>query len=180
MSARCSLQWKSGVSGSSGHVLDDQRRRRVCKREHLDRYEDWAEDPYHYCLKVIVERYVLELHSGGRRGDVMAESRGGKEDRRLKDEFSRVYLTSAAVGYNRFAECLTSSQLKVKPKSANIAGLQLADMIAHPSFVATKARREGRDLPDNFGGSIAAVLEASKYRRRWDGRIDGFGRKWLP
>jgi hypothetical protein len=152
----------------------------IDKREHLDRYGGWAEDPYHYCLKVIVERYVLELHGRGLRGDVMAESRGGKEDRRLKDEFASIYLTSAAVGNNRFAERLTSSQLKVKPKSGNIAGLQLADMIAHPSFVATKARHEGAELPNNFGGRIAAVLEASKYRCGWTGLIDGFGRKWLP
>jgi hypothetical protein len=152
----------------------------IDKREYLDKYKVWLYDPYHYCLMVVVERYVLWLHGLGERGDVMAESRGGGEDRRLKDEFERIYQTSAAVGNNRFAERLTSRQLKVKPKSANIAGLQLADMIAHPSFVATKARHEGQPLADNFGGRIAAVLEATKYRRRWDGQIDGYGRKWLP
>jgi uncharacterized protein DUF3800 len=152
----------------------------IDKREHLDRYQIWTYDPYHYCLMVILERYVLWLLAKGARGDVMAESRGGREDRRLKDEFERIYDSSAAVGNNRFAEHLTSSQLKVKPKTANIAGLQLADMIAHPSFVATKARHEGHPLPDNFGGRIAAVLEQSKYRRWWDGRINGYGRKWLP
>jgi hypothetical protein len=129
---------------------------------------------------VILERYVLWLHGRGEVGDVMAESRGGGEDRRLKDEFERIYRTSAAVGNNRFVERLTSSQLNVKPKSANIAGLQLADMIAYPSYVATKARHDGAGLPDNFGGRIAAVLEASKYRRRADGLIEGWGRKWLP
>jgi hypothetical protein len=152
----------------------------IDKREHLDRYQTWVYDPYHYCLMVILERYVLWLHGCRERGDVMAESRGGSEDRWLKDEFARIYQTSAAVGNNRFAERLTSSQLKVKPKSANIAGLQLADMIAHPSHTATKARHEDAPLADNFGGRIAAILEASKYRRRWDGRIGGYGRKWLP
>jgi hypothetical protein len=152
----------------------------IDKRDYLDRYQRWVYDPYHYCLTVIIERYVLWLHGRGEQGDVMAESRGGNEDRRLKDEFARIYETSAAVGNNRFAERLTSRQLKVKPKSANIAGLQIADMIAHPSYVATKARHDGRELADNFGGQIAAILEASKYRRRWDGQIDGYGRKWLP
>jgi hypothetical protein len=33
----------------------------------------------------------------------------------------------------RFNTELPSRELKVKPKSANIAGLQLADLIAHPS-----------------------------------------------
>jgi Protein of unknown function (DUF3800) len=152
----------------------------IDKREHLEKYPVWLADPYHYCLTVILERYVLWLHGKGAKGDVMAESRGGGEDRRLKNEFERIYRTSAAVGNNRFAERLTSSQLKVKPKSANIAGLQLADMIAHPSFITTKARHEGQPQADNFGGRIAAVLEASKYRRRWDGQIEGWGRKWLP
>jgi hypothetical protein len=53
-------------------------------------------------------------------------------------------------------------------------------VIAHPSFIATKARHEGAQLPDNFGGQIAAILEASKYRRSWLGKINGYGRKWLP
>lgn len=75
---------------------------------------------------------------------------------------------------------LTSRQLKVKPKSNNIVGLQLADLIAHPSFKATQARRDGRALPDNFGGEIAAILEAYKYNRGPRGQIDGWGRNWLP
>jgi hypothetical protein len=68
----------------------------------------------------------------------------------------------------------------VKPKSLNVAGLQLADLIAHSSFIAVKARREGNPLPTNFGGRVAAILEASNYRRKWNGRIIGYGTKWLP
>ncbi len=55
----------------------------IDKREHLDRYQQWVYDPYHYCLMVILERYVLELHGRGQRGDVMAESRGGSEESSL-------------------------------------------------------------------------------------------------
>jgi hypothetical protein len=111
----------------------------------------------------------------------MAQSRGGKEDKRLKGEFSRIYVDGTGnVSHEQFAARLTSSQLKVKPKSANIAGLQLADLIAHRSFIATKARREGLPLPANYGGRVAKVLEDFKYRRSWLGKIDGYGRKWLP
>ena len=77
-------------------------------------------------------------------------------------------------------EHLTSSQLKVKPKSANIAGLQFADLIAHPSFRATLVRKQKKSLPDNFGGRIAGIIEESKYYRSSSGVIDGWGRKWLP
>ena len=68
------------------------------------------------------------------RGDVIAESRGGKEDRRLKDSFAR--LCEKGSGYadaGQMSGALTSRQLKVKQKSNNLAGLQLADLVAHPS-----------------------------------------------
>ena len=153
----------------------------VDKMEHQNRYQVWRFDPYHYCLTVLVERYVLWLQARNTVGDVMAESRGGKEDRRLKDSFERVYSSgSDFMAPEIFATRLTSKQLKVKPKSSNIAGLQLADLIAHPSFRATQARRERQPLLDNFGGEIARILEASKYNRSPQGRIEGWGRKWLP
>ncbi len=111
----------------------------------------------------------------------MAESRGGREDRRLKDSFERVYSSgSDFIKPEVFAAHLTSRQLKVKPKSNNIAGLQLADLIAHPSFRATLARKDGQPLPGNFGGRIGEILEAGKYNRSPRGDIDGWGRKWLP
>jgi hypothetical protein len=111
----------------------------------------------------------------------MAESRGGKEDRRLKDSFERVCEGgSDFVPPDQFAAHLTSRQLKVKSKANNIAGLQIADIVAHPSFRATLARREGKPLATNFGGQIAQMLEESKYHRNPAGVIEGWGRKWLP
>mgnify|MGYP005849613001 CR=1 FL=1 len=153
----------------------------IDKLEHQQRYQVWRHDPYHYGLEVLVERYVLWLKSRGAKGDVMAESRGGREDRRLKDSFERVVEDGS--GFIRpevFVAHLTSRQLKVKPKANNIAGLQLADLLAHPSFKATLARRHRQPLPENFGGEIARVLEEEKYNRSPEGRVDGWGRKWLP
>lgn len=56
----------------------------IDKLEHKQRYQVWQNDPYHYCLTVLVERYALWLRAKGAVGDVMAESRGKKEDQRLK------------------------------------------------------------------------------------------------
>ena len=107
-----------------------------------------------------MERYIFWLEQHNAVGDVMAESRGGKEDRRLKDSFARLHENGTEyVRPDKFAQFLTSKQLKVKPKSNNIAGLQIADLVAHPSFKATQARRDNKALPDNFGGKIAAILE---------------------
>lgn len=153
----------------------------IDKLEHQRRYQVWRFDPYHYCLTVLVERYVLWLRNKNVRGDVMAESRGGREDRRLKASFTRVFEKgSDYIQPEVFATYLTSRQLKVKPKSNNIAGLQIADLIAHPSFKATQARRNRQPLPDNFGGQIAQILEESKLHRSHTGKINGWGRKWLP
>jgi len=152
----------------------------IDKLEHLHRYHSWVYDPYHYCLTVVLERYALWLRGRGLRGDVMAESRGGKEDTRLKAEFERIFVSGTAnVPHAEFVARFTSSQLKVRPKKANVTGLQLADLIAHPSYAAMKALRAGRARPDNFGGRGAGILELSKYRRSPAGQIDGWGRKWL-
>jgi len=132
-------------------------------------------------MTILVERFVLWLKRKNAVGDVLAESRNGKADMRLKESFNGIYNNgSDFIQPEMFSTYLTSKQLKLKPKAANIAGLQLADIIAHPSYRASLARREHQSLPDNFGGKIAAILEASKYDRSPVGQIDKWGRKWLP
>ncbi len=153
----------------------------IDKLEQKTRYTTWRYDPYHYCLAVLVERYVRCLERKGAMGDVMAESRGGKEDTRLKRSFERIYSDGTEFVAPALIQAqLTSKQLKVKLKSANIAGLQLADLIAHPSYRAVCCYHSRQALSDNFGGKIAAILEQSKYYRSPSGRIEGWGRKWLP
>jgi hypothetical protein len=63
----------------------------IDKLEHQQRYSSWRYDPYHYCLAVLMERYIFWLEQQDGAGDVLAESRGGKEDRRLKASFARLY-----------------------------------------------------------------------------------------
>lgn len=79
-----------------------------------------------------------------------------------------------------FAQRLTSRQLKVKPKANNIAGLQVADILAHCSYKGALARRMRQELATNFGGQICQVLEDLKYNKSPSGKIEGWGRKWLP
>ena len=153
----------------------------IDKLEHKIRYQVWQQDPYHYSLRILLERYVLFLKDLGLTGDVMAESRGGKEDMRLKRSYERVFKEGTEyVNCQVFENYLTSRHLKVKQKSNNIAGLQIADLVAHPSFKATLARKNRQGLPKNFGGKIAHILEKKKYYRSASGKIEGWGRKWLP
>jgi hypothetical protein len=132
---------------------------------------------------VLLERFVLFLYYGKHRGDLMVESRGGTEDGKLKDSYSRLYAVGTDnIPASRWQTCLTSSELKAKPKSANVAGLQLADLIAHPSrremLIEHGLLADNRDV---FGDQIAVILRKYKYlRNARTGQIEGYGKKLLP
>lgn len=151
----------------------------VCidKKRHKETYSTWRYDPYHYCLAILLERFVFFLSRVNSQGDAMAESRGGKEDRRLKDSFHRLWKNGTDyVDPERFQKALTSRQLKVKLKSNNVAGLQLADLIAHPSrneILSEHGLLDRQIAP--FAAKIIEILQ-NKYDRRGD-RI--FGKKFL-
>lgn len=69
-----------------------------------------------------------------------------------------------------------------KPKSdtPSLGFEMFPDVAEHLEALQRSVRHESRPPPTNYGGRVAAILEASKYRRRWDGRIIGYGTKWLP
>ncbi len=155
----------------------------IDKYAHKEKYTKWQFHPYHYCLSVMLERYVLFLHYGNNTGDVMVESRGGVEDRKLKESFERLYRNgNENISREIWQAHLTSSKLKVCQKKANICGLQLADLIAHPS------RREIlldnhliNDERDIFGDKITQILRESKYHRNYKtGEVERYGKKLLP
>ena len=98
----------------------------VCldKKRHKDTYTTWRYDPYHYCVAMLLERFSHFLENRNARGDVLAESRGGNQDIRLKKSFARLWSDGTDfVTPERFQGILTSRELKVKPKANNIAGL---------------------------------------------------------
>jgi len=155
----------------------------IDKLAHREQYQIWHYHPYHYCLKVILERYVLFLDNNDHRGDVMVESRGGREDRKLADSYARLYQNGTEyIPVQMWQARLTSKKLKIKPKQANIAGLQLADLIAHPS--RREILLEKHLLNDErmvFGDQICQILRRDKYlRNQRTGQIWGYGKKLLP
>jgi len=155
----------------------------IDKKAHKEKYTKWQYHPSHYCLSVMLERYALFLHYGSNTGDVMVESRGGVEDRKLKESFEGLYQKgNKNISKDKWQECLTSTKLKVRQKAENICGLQLTDLLAHPS------RREIlldnnliNDERDVFGDKITEILRVSKYLRSYKtGELDGYGKKLLP
>jgi uncharacterized protein DUF3800 len=138
----------------------------IDKLEHVNRYAVWRHHPYHYCQEIILERYATWLNRRNATGDVFAESRGRRDDFQLKKAVRFIFNKGTNfVGRQDFQRALVSEDIKLYKKGEDIAGLQLADLIAHPSFKWMMARRAGQPLPQTFGGEIAKILEAKKYDR---------------
>jgi len=154
----------------------------IDKKEHVLRYKVWRFQPYHYCLTVLMERYVQWLERTNNVGDVLAESRGKKENMQLENAYK--YLCKNGTDHVRatlFQRRLTSKDLKLQPKSANVSGLQVADLIANPSCRDLVCQCTGVPMTAPYGRSIVAILKQNKYLRSPStGKIEGWGTKWLP
>ena len=154
----------------------------IDKLEHKQRYTQWHYSPYHYVMECLLERFVQWLERVNSVGDVMGEARNETHDAPLRRAYRRLYKNgndwvSAGLMQSR----LTSGELKLQRKEANIAGLQLADLLAHPAHRALKFKQLGEPLPEDYGTFIARILERYCYDRSpYSGQIEGWGTKWLP
>lgn len=153
----------------------------IDKNAHVDRYGAAALHPYHYCLVAMLERYCGFLNFFNAQGDVMAESRGGKEDMQLKEAYQRVYESGTQFrSLDFFQNTLTSKEIKVKPKSANIAGLQLADLLAHPCKNEVLFEQKRIDRWDEVFGIKICQCVSKKYNRHiFQNRVQGYGKVFL-
>jgi hypothetical protein len=152
----------------------------IDKQAHLDRYHKWAVDPYHYCLRILFERYCYILKDKKARGDLMSEARGKREDQRLALAYTQLHAHPTPVHRDVVDSCLTSKRLKIERKERNVVGLQIADLIAHPSAMLARTWFNNEPKPSGFGWEIVQTLRrGKKYHRHW-GRIKGAGLKWLP
>jgi hypothetical protein len=152
----------------------------IDKYEHKQRYAVWRFDPYHYAMSIVFERYHLRLKEIGQKGDMMFESRGGKEDTRLKESYRNIFkIGTDYIKPEDIDDTLTSKELKIKPKSANIAGLQLADLLAFPAQrFALKHFNLFNDGRTTFNEKIMEAI-ADKFFTR-NHKIEGYGIKLLP
>ena len=145
------------------------------KATHLKRYK-YPNHPYEYCVHVMLERYVFWLNEMRKQGDVLAESRG-KEDLHLKRVYRSIWQDGTLFKKAEFFQkALTSKEIKIKPKLNNIAGLQIADMLAYP--LREKLFYEKGIRRHNFKGRFSELVYesvASKIRRGEKGKLKGFG-----
>lgn len=152
----------------------------IDKKTHGERYTSPLH-PYHYCLAGLLDRYSGWLNWMSACGDVMAESRGGKEDMQLKAAYRTVY-ESGTIMFQKdhHQKALASKEIKLKGKSVNIAGLQLSDMLAHPlkqdcliekGYIA--------DCGDTFAKEIVSAVSDKWNRNDFRGKTWGYGKVML-
>jgi hypothetical protein len=154
----------------------------IDKRDHLDKYGVWHFDPYHYCLRCLVERYVLWLRRHDQRGDIAIEPRFRKADKKVKNSFRLIYERGTEhISAPIMQAYLISHDIKFIGKVHNIPGMQLCDLIAHPSYRSMKFEKQGLAEPQDFGNDIVQMLTDRHYARHPKShQISGWGRKWLP
>lgn len=142
-----------------------------------------ASHPYHLGLGFLLQRYAGYLNHINRTGDVLGEARGGVEDRLLKDSYIRVYEHGiwGVTNADYFQAALTSRELKLKSKTANIAGLQLADLLGHPAKMWVLKRLGFEDIEiAPFAQRIMEITEAKFNRQLYSNKLEGYGYVLYP
>jgi hypothetical protein len=140
----------------------------VIRKDHLvDRYH-WPSNPYEIGLEFGLERTHLWLrgHLGaGLPTPVIIEQRGQREDDQLELEFRRV------CDRRNFTGAVLNLQSRFVAKSANVPGLQVADLVARPI---------GRHILNPEQPNRAYEVVEQKFRRSPGGKLMGWGLKVFP
>ena len=135
----------------------------IKKQDHKEKYGLFADNPYDLAMMFCLERLLFFLEAIGQDEiNIVAESRGKREDNDLKLSFFRII--SSGTNFNsaeRFKKI--NFKLHFVPKSRNIIGTQLADLAAYPI-----ARKVLKPKIDNLAYEI---IKDKFYKGK--GRING-------
>ncbi len=140
----------------------------IKKDEHFERYGLSAIDPYMLSLNVLVERFCFEIGNQPGGGLIIAEKRDPILDHQL--ELAWLNLRIQGTRYMQatmIEERITA--LNTRAKTANIAGLQVADLVVSPIGRYVLGKKTFEDW---------SIIE-SKFRRR-NGEYPGAGLVVLP
>lgn len=145
-----------------------------------------AQDPYALALEYLMQRYQYWMQDysqkhGAIMGDILAESRGGREDRITKDTYRLIYEGKGYIGLKDTTKYYSSKEIKLQKKKANVAGLQLVDLLSHPArrYILLQNHLAHNIKPTSFEQTVVEVLVKEKFRRH-QGKIDGFGAVFFP
>ena len=127
-------------------------------------------------LAAMLDRYCGWLDYKKAVGDVMAEARGKEENVQLGQAYRQVWESGTLMfGRDQHQKSLTSRDIKIQDKRANIAGLQLADILAYPVKQACLVERGWLDDPGGVFGMFClrrnVTLSLCVYATQCDGVI---------
>lgn len=144
-------------------------------------HPDWQGSIYRLLVGNAIERYFYYLRSRNGTGDVLTEATNSDLDRDIKSLYRHFYEAGTDhIPSFRLKTRLSSNEIKIKPKTDNLAGLQLADMLAATCF--SHCRRIYAEGPtfDPFAMSVAELIEGHKFYRDHNGNPHSYGRVWRP
>jgi len=128
-----------------------------------------------------IERFYYFLRGSGGTGDIMAEATNSDLDGDLNAMY-RLFWENGTdhIKAASLRPTLSSKEIKIQPKSNDVAGLQLADLLASTCFShCKKIYAEGDDY-DEFAMRVAHLMETEKFYRSRHGNPHGYGRVWRP
>jgi hypothetical protein len=141
----------------------------IRKDDHLARYGVAALDPYLLSLDILVERFCFDVGRVTGGGLIVAEKRDPTLDRELELAWLNLKIQGTRYLQARDIEDRILG-LNLRPKSANIAGLQLADLVVSPIGRHVLGKPEKEDWR----------IVQEKFRRSRKGRVLGYGLVTLP
>jgi len=146
----------------------------IRKKEHLKRYGFNALDPYILALSILVERFIFECGVDG--GTIVAEAR----DATLNHALELAFLDLKIRGTNYLPAARVEKRIHnftIRDKRENIAGLQLADVVATP--IGRNSLGKATYAAYCSEGDFFTTVRR-KFRRGYDGRIERTGLVVLP
>lgn len=110
----------------------------IDKKRHLKNYPIQTFDPYAYSLHVLLNRIKGFLLQKSEKADVLVECRGKVEDQQIMKAYIELRAEGSYYGDAAdYKKVYPVEQLILKRKDTNVAGLQLADIIAYGQKVRT-------------------------------------------
>lgn len=144
-------------------------------------HPNWTGGIYKLLVGNAIERFFYFLRSNNAAGDVMAEATNSTLDSDLKALYQGFYEHGTDhIPPGLLRPRLSSKEIKIQPKADNIAGLQLADLLAATCFSHCKRVYTNGPDYDAFAMKVAALLEQDKFYRSQNGNPHGYGRIWRP
>lgn len=151
------------------------------KEAFYEKHPAWDGSMYAMLGVNAFERFVYYLRHMKGQGDVVVEGINPGLDEEIGSAYRRFYENGSDYMPPRVVQAvLTTRELKIADKEADVQGLQLADLLASTCFAHIKHLRGFPAIKDEFGKEVADLMEMEKFYRSNSGNPEGYGRVWRP